>query len=101
MSLEVYYPQDIRNVLQAAEQSCRAALLAAGGGRNEFAQGYGEGYLAALTTIALAFGLMRLDSLNESVEWPPNFLLTVAGGLNPSILPRPPPSSKLANRNQA
>jgi len=60
MGLEVYYPQDIRNALLAAEQASRTALLAAGGGEdNEFARGYREGYGAALVTMALAFGLME------------------------------------------
>jgi len=79
MGLEVYYPKDIRNALLAAEQSSGAALKAGGEllrtpdlsldeggtghrpgtGQNGFAQGYQEGYRAALTTIALAFGLIR------------------------------------------
>jgi hypothetical protein len=48
-----YYSKDIRNALLAAEQASRGALLAAGDDK-EFAQGYREGYRAALTTIALA-----------------------------------------------
>ena len=59
MALEVYYPQDVRNALLAAEQASSAALVAVGGEENEFAKGYREGYRAALTTIALAFGLIR------------------------------------------
>jgi len=57
MGLNVYYPQDVRNALLAAEQSTTAAL-AAGGGDDAYTHGYREGYRAALTTIALAFGLL-------------------------------------------
>lgn len=55
-----YHSKDIRNALLAAEQAGRGALLAAGDDK-EFAQGYREGYRAALTTIALAFGLVRQE----------------------------------------
>lgn len=55
-----YYSKDIRNALLAAEQANRGALLAAGDDK-EFTQGYREGYRAALTTIALAFGLVRQE----------------------------------------
>ena len=59
MGLEVYYPTDIRNALLAAEQATTAALGTCPG---QPAQGDGDGeyrrgYLAALTTVALAFGL--------------------------------------------
>jgi hypothetical protein len=50
MSLEVYYPQDIQNALLAAEQ----ATLTAGAGSE-----YLRGYMAALNTLALAFGLVK------------------------------------------
>ena len=60
MSLEVYYPQDILNAILAAEQSNSQALQAANG-QEEFAKGYEAGYRAALNTIALAFGLIRLN----------------------------------------
>ncbi len=57
MGLSVYYPQDIRNALLAAEQSASAALRAIGAEDDPFANGYRAGYRAALVTIALAFGL--------------------------------------------
>ncbi len=57
MGLNVYYPQDVRNALQAAEQSTNAALTAVGGD-DAYTRGYREGYRAALTTVALAFGLL-------------------------------------------
>lgn len=51
MGLEVYYPIDIENAIRAAEQATAAA-------RNDTSNDrYLEGYRAALTTIALAFGL--------------------------------------------
>ncbi len=76
MTLEVYYPQDIRNVLLAAEQACNTALMAASGEDNEFAKGYWEGYRAALTTVALAFGLLKPDVRREGCEWQATFLAT-------------------------
>jgi hypothetical protein len=58
MALEVYYPADIRNALLAAEQSA-AAAIGATSVKDELSQGYWlSGYRAALTTIALAFGLV-------------------------------------------
>lgn len=53
MGLEVFYKQDIRNAIHAAEQATTAALDSDGE--------YQRGYLAALTTIALAFGLVGGD----------------------------------------
>lgn len=74
MGLEVYYQQDVRRALLAAEQASGMALTAAGGGGNEFAEGYQEGYRAALTTIALAFGLIRPEDRHEGYDWQPTFL---------------------------
>lgn len=79
MGLEVYYPQDIRNALLAAEQANNAAMMAVGGedaADSAFVQGYGAGYRAALVTIALAFGLIRPDGLGQSTEWQQMFLPT-------------------------
>lgn len=76
MALEVYYAQDIRNALLAAEQASGAAWTAAGGEDSEVARGYREGYRAALTTMALAFGLLQLDRRHESHDWQPAFLTT-------------------------
>lgn len=61
MGLEVYYPDDIRNAILAAEQATNAAAEA-----GEVSDDYLAGYRAALMTIALAFGLMRV----ESQDWP-------------------------------
>jgi hypothetical protein len=81
MSLEVYYSQDILNALLAAEQASNEALTAAGGegGGSEFALGYEAGYRAALTTIALAFGLIRPDGRHGSSDGQPAFLPVTAG----------------------
>ena len=68
MGLEVYYSQDIRNALLAAEQASVTALRAAGDEDNEFAKGYKEGYQAALVTMALAFGLVEAYGRTEKHE---------------------------------
>lgn len=77
MGLEVYYPTDIRNAILAAEQAVNAMADAAAIGtavdqvqqggaaavnlpQSAFTAGFLTGYRAALTTLALAFGL-RLD----------------------------------------
>ena len=52
MGLSVFYKEDIANAIQAAEQATTAALPDTR---------YLEGYRAALTTIALAFGLADDD----------------------------------------
>ena len=52
MGLEVFYKRDVINALLAAEQATAAA---GADGR------YLEGYRAALTTVALAFGLVGRD----------------------------------------
>jgi hypothetical protein len=73
MSLEVYYPQDILNALLAAEHASGAMAEAIAaqddaddsqstdGSQSAFFAGYATGYRAALTTLALAFGLVRYD----------------------------------------
>lgn len=75
MGLEVYYPTDVRNALLAAEQAVNAMADAAavgtdtcpvrqvqgqddvGSPQSAFTAGFLTGYRAALTTLALAFGL--------------------------------------------
>jgi hypothetical protein len=67
VGLEVYYPTDIRNALLAAEQAANATAKAIGspqsrtspgtGQEDPFSAGFLTGYRAALTTLALAFGL--------------------------------------------
>ena len=66
MALEVFYPQDILNALLAAEQATASALQASCEVDARYSQGYGDGYRAALTTLALAFGLVQ--SSNFGVE---------------------------------
>jgi len=58
MGLEVYYTQDIRNALLAAEQASNAAMMASGGD-DKSTRAFQAGYRAALGTIALAFGLFQ------------------------------------------
>ncbi len=62
MGLAVYYPTDIRNALIAAEQATTTA-----GAEGE----YLKGYRAALTTIALAFGLTNNGRQPEADNWHP------------------------------
>lgn len=57
MGLEVYYPADIRSALLAAEQAVSATADAACRKDDPFTAGFLTGYRAALTTLALAFGL--------------------------------------------
>lgn len=57
MGLQVFYPTDIRNALLAADQAVNAATDAADAQDDPFTAGFLTGYRAALTTLALAFGL--------------------------------------------
>jgi len=60
MALDVFFPQDIKNALLAAEQASGAALRAGSNGDGDpYVVGYGEGYRDALATLALAFGLVN------------------------------------------
>ena len=68
MNLQVFYPDDIRNALQAAELASATALQAASDGTtDEFAEGYKAGHRAALVTLALAFGI-RVGIDKSSVD---------------------------------
>ena len=73
MGLEVYYPNDIRNALLAAEQANRASLMAAAGGETELARAFQSGYRTALATVALAFGLVQPGNYAEFREWQESF----------------------------
>ena len=67
MALEVWYAEDILNALRAAEQAANAAAAATGRQDEAFAAGFLTGYRAALTTLALAFGLAaRSDDYRTS-----------------------------------
>lgn len=59
MGLDVFFLGDIRNALMAADEasSSTARMCAAVGGDQVTLRAYLEGYCAALTTVALAFGL--------------------------------------------
>ena len=59
MSLDIFFSEDIRNAIQAADEasSSTAKVCAAVGGDPVTLRAYLEGYRAALTTVALAFGL--------------------------------------------
>jgi len=79
MGLEVYYPADIRNALLAAEQAANATATATGDQDDPFTSGFLAGYRAALTTLALAFGLgaARPEALTDAPTWQP---MALAGG---------------------
>jgi hypothetical protein len=97
MGLEVYYPTDVRNALLAAEQAVNAMADAAAVGtstcpalvvsdqdtvqqvqgrddvdcpQSAFTAGFLTGYRAALTTLALAFGLGLKAELSSRPEPP-------------------------------
>jgi hypothetical protein len=59
MGLDIFFSEDIRNALLAADEasSSTARVCAAVGGDQVTLRAYLEGYHAALTTVALAFGL--------------------------------------------
>jgi hypothetical protein len=59
MGLDIWFREDIRNAILAADEasSSTARVCAAGGGDQVTLRAYLEGYRAALTTVALAFGL--------------------------------------------
>ena len=77
VGLEVYYAADIRNALLAAEQAVGATAEAAGERDEPFTAGFLTGYRAALTTLALAFGLACDESqgqLKDSAFHPESYL---------------------------
>ncbi len=83
MGLEVYYPTDIRNALLAAEQAANATAKATGNQDDPFSAGFLTGYRAALTTLAVAFGLVpggQVQGLaaqsNTSTDWKTTLLAT-------------------------
>jgi len=59
MALDIFFSEDIRNALLAADEasSSTVRMCADGGGDRVILRAYLEGYRAALTTVALAFGL--------------------------------------------
>jgi len=58
MALDIYFSEDIRNALLAADEASSSTVRACALGGNPWAlQFYLEGYRAALDTIALAFGI--------------------------------------------
>jgi hypothetical protein len=59
MGLDIFFIEDVRNALMAADEasSSTARACAAVSGNQVTLRAYLEGYRAALTTVALAFGL--------------------------------------------
>lgn len=56
MSTDIWFRDDIANILRSVAESCRIAMIA-GGKDGEFAQGYQEGFAAALWSAAVALGV--------------------------------------------
>jgi len=59
MGLDIFFVENVRNALLAAEEASTATarICAAGGGDPAVLWAYLEGYRTALVTVALAFGL--------------------------------------------
>lgn len=67
MSLDIWFKEDIANILRAANEANLSALAVAGGAdpaedaphthSAELRRAYREGFVAALVTLSLAFGL--------------------------------------------
>lgn len=66
MGSEVYFRDDIVRALLAAEQATGEAMRAGG----ILDSSYWDGYRAALTTLALAFGLVRVGK-TRATAWLP------------------------------
>ena len=61
MSLDIWFREDIKNIILAAEQANVQALQAGLGSTDpELQRSYHQGFRAALSTLALAFGLAPL-----------------------------------------
>jgi hypothetical protein len=80
MTLEVWYKADIQNALWAAEHAGTATLKAAGSGSDVYAAGYWMGYHAALTTLALAFGVLSAGSRATDMSVPSGDMSLLHGG---------------------
>jgi len=82
VGLEVYYPTDLRNALLAAEHAVKVTANASNTKDDPFTTGFLAGYQAALTTLALAFGLSACTS-SPMAEWKAGLLTTAS----PASLP--------------
>ena len=71
MALEVYFRNDIRNALLAAEHASMSALRISSTENSEFAQGYAAGCRETLRSLALNFGLVQINDCGESQVPPP------------------------------
>ena len=76
MGLDIFFAEDIRNALQAADAASTAtaqvAYLATAVAGEEYAvelRGFRRGYNAALVTVALAFGLSPTIIGGEQQQW--------------------------------
>ena len=65
MGLGVWFREEIRNALYAAEEVCRSTVEALGDD-SEYTRGYRDGFHAAIATLATAFGIARKGALRKS-----------------------------------
>jgi len=56
MGLNIWFKEDIANALLAAEEACRTTVSALGAS-SDYTRGYEEGFMAAIATLATAFGV--------------------------------------------
>lgn len=65
MGLDIWFREDIANTLAAADEACGATVAALSGHVEDGAllRAYQNGYRAALSTIALAFGIQYIPVL--------------------------------------
>jgi hypothetical protein len=69
MSLDIWFTEDIKNIILAAEQANIQALeTGLGVAEPNLQRAYHQGFRAALSTLALAFGLAPLPLHNPEVE---------------------------------
>ncbi len=63
MSLDIWFADDIRNALMAADRASGSTTAALQGVARDvdYLRAYRQGYRAALATIAAAFGLMTVQ----------------------------------------
>ena len=59
MGLGVWFREEIRNALYAAEEVCRSTVEALGDD-SEYTKGYRDGFHAAIVTLATAFGISKV-----------------------------------------
>ena len=75
MGRDVYFGDDIRRALLAAQHNTQAALQASRERPDEYTRGYQDGYQSALMAFALSFGLAESALRRVEPEGPPRRLI--------------------------